>query len=188
MRTTKEEEGRRKRPAEKEAARHNHEDHMLRDVLIRAAAILMMAGTAVPAAAANPQRTDHGQVSLQRRVLGEWVTEEGKARVRIELCGDRYCGRIVWLKEPEKNGAPVRDDKNPDHSLREQPVLGLRIISDFNYDGEGVWSGGTVYDPESGNDYRGKMTLADDRTLELRGYVLIPLFGRSETWTRWEGK
>jgi uncharacterized protein (DUF2147 family) len=72
--------------------------------------------------------------------------------------------------------------------LREQPVLGLRIISDFNYDGEGVWSGGTVYDPESGNDYRGKMTLADDRTLELRGYVLIPLFGRSETWTRWEGK
>ena len=113
-------------------------------------------------------------------------TVEGKARVRIEECGQRICGTIVWLKEPVKDGAPVADDKNPDESLRGQPVLGLCIVRNFEYDGDGEWSGGTVYDPESGNDYKGKMRLTEDGMLELRGYVLIPLFGRSETWVRWE--
>jgi uncharacterized protein (DUF2147 family) len=44
--------------------------------------------------------------------------------------------------------------------------------------------GGRVYDPESGKDYKGKLHLVDEKTLDLRGYVLIPLFGRTETWTR----
>lgn len=44
--------------------------------------------------------------------------------------------------------------------------------------------GGKVYDPESGNEYKAKMTLVDNKTLKLRGYILIPLLGRTEVWTR----
>jgi uncharacterized protein (DUF2147 family) len=118
------------------------------------------------------------------RLLGLWLTEEGKARVEIALCGETYCGSLVWIRDSLKNGLPALDVKNPDETLRARRVLGMQFLRDFRYDGENVWKGGTVYDPESGNVYSAKMTLEEDGTLTLRGYVGIPLFGRSETWTR----
>ena len=48
----------------------------------------------------------------------------------------------------------------------------------------GKWVGGWAYDPDGGSTYSGQMELADPNTLKLRGYVGIPLFGRTETWTR----
>jgi len=115
---------------------------------------------------------------------GLWRTVDGKAVVEVYRCGEALCGRIVWLKEPVKDGAPVRDDKNPVDTLRGRPVVGLTIMEGFVYDDEREWIGGTIYDPESGDIYSAKMFLKDDQTLELRGYVLLPLFGRSELWTR----
>jgi uncharacterized protein (DUF2147 family) len=117
-------------------------------------------------------------------ILGVWLTADGKARVEISRQEGKYNGRIIWLKEPVKNGKEVVDDKNPDEKLRDRPVLGISLMRDFVYDEENVWAGGRVYDPESGNDYKGKIHLVDEKTLDLRGYVLIPLFGRTETWTR----
>lgn len=117
-------------------------------------------------------------------IAGEWITTEAKARVLIIREGKEFVGKIVWLKEPEKEGKPVLDDKNPDEKLRTRPVLGIEILRGFTYDGDNEWSGGKVYDPESGNDYSGTLTLRDAGTLELRGYVLIPLFGRTEVWKR----
>ena len=129
-----------------------------------------------------------GQSSAEEdAILGLWRTADSKACVEISRCGTKYCGTIVWLKEPLKDGKPAVDDKNPDETKRARPVLGLVIVRDFVYDGDNVWTDGKVYDPESGNDYSGKMTLEDPSTLTLRGYVLIPLFGRSETWSRWVG-
>jgi uncharacterized protein (DUF2147 family) len=117
---------------------------------------------------------------------GLWQTVEGKAVVEVYRCGEEFCGRIVWLKEPQKDGAPVADKENPVDSLRARPVMGLTIMEGFAYDGQREWTGGTIYDPESGDTYSANMILQDERTLELRGYVLIPFFGRSEIWTRLE--
>lgn len=117
-------------------------------------------------------------------ILGTWLTADGKAHIEIFQCGDRYCGKIVWLSEPLENGLPKRDKENPDEALRDRPILGLVLMRDFSFEGDATWVGGKVYDPESGDEYQGKMTLQDGRTLELRGYVLLPLFGRTEMWTR----
>lgn len=117
-------------------------------------------------------------------ILGTWLTKDGKAHVEIYQCGDLYCGKIVWLSEPIENGQPKRDKENPDEALRFRPLIGLVLVRDFSYEGDATWSGGRVYDPESGDEYQGKMTLQDLMTLDLRGYVLLPLFGRTETWTR----
>ena len=126
------------------------------------------------------------QAGESDEAAGLWQTGEGKAVMEVYLCGQDLCGRILWLKEPLKDGAPVVDDKNPEDSLRSRPVLGLNVMEDFAYDGEREWTGGTIYDPESGDTYSAKMILRDENTLELRGYILIPLFGRSEIWTRLE--
>lgn len=118
-------------------------------------------------------------------ILGVWLTAEGKAHVEVYRCGEEYCGKIIWLKEPLKNGKPALDDKNPVDSLRTRPVVGLVIMHSFSYDGDGKYTGGKVYDPESGDDYSGKLTLVDESTLDMRGYILVPLFGRTERWTRY---
>ena len=130
-----------------------------------------------------PGQTQEGAPE-QDRIAGTWITADGKAHVTIAQCGEAYCGAISWLKEPEKNGKPVLDDKNPDDQLRSRPILGMQLMWGFVYDGDGVWTGGRVYDPESGDEYRGKLKLVDADTIELRGYVMIPLFGRTETWKR----
>jgi uncharacterized protein (DUF2147 family) len=118
-------------------------------------------------------------------ILGEWVTAGGESKVEIYMCDSvTYCGKIVWLRDPLKDGKPVVDNKNPEDSLKSQPVLGLLILRGFTYAGDRVWSGGKIYDPKSGNDYSAKMSLVDERNLDLRGYVVIPLFGRTEKWTR----
>jgi len=118
-------------------------------------------------------------------LLGQWVTAGGESRVEITKCDSiTYCGKIVWLRDPLKEGKPVVDDKNPVDSLKVRPVLGLEILRNFTYAGDNVWSGGKIYDPKSGNDYSAKMTLVDEKNLDLRGYVVIPLFGRTEHWVR----
>jgi uncharacterized protein (DUF2147 family) len=124
-------------------------------------------------------------------ILGTWKTERGESLVEIFTCGARLCGKVVWLKDPLYGdsrdgpvGQPVSDRKNPDPALRSRPIIGLRIMEGFTRAGENNWGGGTCYDPKSGKSYRGKIRLTAPDRLELRGYVGMPLFGRSSVWTR----
>jgi uncharacterized protein (DUF2147 family) len=118
------------------------------------------------------------------RITGLWLTADQKAHIEIYRSGEKFAGKIVWLKEPLKNGVPAVDDKNPDEKLLGRPILGMELMYGFVYDDDGVWTSGRVYDPEEGSEYRGKLTLVDNDTMELRGYIMLPLFGRTETWTR----
>jgi len=125
-------------------------------------------------------------------ILGVWNNEEQDAKIEIFKCNGKYCGKIVSLKEPNypagsKEGAPSMprlDRNNPDRTKKSRPVIGLQIVNDFVIDGKGVWKDGSVYDPKNGKTYRGKITLVSPNKLNLRGFVGIPLFGRTTTWTR----
>ena len=125
-------------------------------------------------------------------ILGVWVTEGGKSHVEITLQNGLYEGRIIWLKESNypaddqqgMAGKPKVDRENPDKALRTRSILGLPLLSWFNYAGDSVWENGNIYDPESGKTYRCKMTLMPDGSLKVRGYVGISLFGRTTVWTR----
>jgi uncharacterized protein (DUF2147 family) len=125
-------------------------------------------------------------------ILGLWTTEGDKARVGIAQENGVYAGRIVWLKEPlypaddsqGMSGKPKVDRKNPDIALRARPILGLALVNGFHYAGSNVWSGGTIYDPESGKIYSCKITLMANGSLQVRGYIGISLFGRTTVWAR----
>jgi uncharacterized protein (DUF2147 family) len=66
----------------------------------------------------------------------------------------------------------------------DQPVVGMQILWNMRPDDDG-WSGGEILDPENGKSYRAQMRLTDGgRKLVLRGYIGIPLFGRTQTWIR----
>ena len=119
-------------------------------------------------------------------LTGLWLTQDGDAHVRIETCDDGLCGRIVWMDDPlDRTGAERRDVENPDPGLRERRVQGMTIlrIAD-NPDDKGVLRGGRIYDPKSGRTYRCTLRLDGENVLKMRGYLGIPLLGRTTRWTR----
>jgi uncharacterized protein (DUF2147 family) len=124
-------------------------------------------------------------------ILGLWKTDGGDSRLEFFSCGDKICGKIVWLKEPKyissKDG-PVGttkvDRKNPDPALRNRPILGLPILKGLALKGDKRWGNGQCYDPETGKSYKCKMRLASPDQLELRGYIGISLIGRNFVLTR----
>jgi uncharacterized protein (DUF2147 family) len=67
---------------------------------------------------------------------------------------------------------------------RNQPITGLEMIRNVRRDGN-TWGGGELLDPDNGKTYRIKLTPSPDgRTLEVRGFIGISLFGRTQTWRR----
>ena len=119
-------------------------------------------------------------------VVGEWYTSEKRGKVEVYKCGEEFCGKIVWLKEPNNpDGSTKLDKENPEEALRSRPIEGTQILKDFKYSEEGEYEDGEIYDPESGKTYSCLMRLKDNgQVLEVRGYIGISLMGRTEKWTR----
>ena len=115
-------------------------------------------------------------------IIGLWDT--GESHVEIYSCGELLCGRIAELDEPlDEDGNEKLDENNPDPALRARPIIGMDLIAGFSRAGKRKWEDGTIYDPRDGKTYKCKMTLQRDGTLKVRGYVGIPLLGKTVVWT-----
>ncbi len=124
-------------------------------------------------------------------ITGLWLPSSGKARVNIYLAkNDKYYGKIVWLREPNdpKTGEPKLDKNNAEEAKRKDPLMGYLLLKGFEFKGNGSFENGTIYDPESGSTYNCVISMPDKNTLEVRGYVGVSLFGRTDTWTRLKTK
>ena len=119
-------------------------------------------------------------------VVGVWKNGEGTGMIKIIHNGEKYQGKIVWLKEPidPETGKPKLDKNHPDEKVRSRPLLGLTNTWGFVYKGENIWEEGSIYDPKNGNTYNCTMKLKDKNSLEVRGYIGISLIGRTDVWTR----
>ena len=119
---------------------------------------------------------------------GLWYAEGGAAKVELATCEERrLCGKIVWLRSPlDEHGCELRDENNPDPGLRDRPVIGIDILWGLERAGaeEETWDRGEIYDPGSGNTYSLRMSMINANQLELRGYLGLPIIGRSTKWFR----
>jgi uncharacterized protein (DUF2147 family) len=119
-------------------------------------------------------------------VFGVWLTQARDGTVRIGPCAGnaaQTCGVVLSGKGP--NGEDARtltDQKNPEPELRSHPIVGLQVISGFRRDGQGGWTGGRIYEPQTGRTFKAKMASGGPNVLKVAGCVLF--FCRSETWTR----
>jgi uncharacterized protein (DUF2147 family) len=117
-------------------------------------------------------------------IEGFWYNDEKTAKVQIYKAKDtKFYGKIAWLKEPNENGKPKVDGKNPDKAKRTQPIMGLMLLKGFEKDEDNVYTDGKIYDPKNGKTYDCKLTLKGN-ALDIRGYVGMPAFGRTTTFTR----
>ena len=112
-------------------------------------------------------------------ILGIWTNPEKDAQFEIYKKENKYFGKIIW-----GTGRDSKDANNPDPKLRERELVGLTILKNFEFLGRNMWSEGTIYDPKKGKTYSCSLTMTNSNTLEVRGYVGISAFGRTETWTR----
>ena len=122
-------------------------------------------------------------------VHGLWVdhreADKRKVAVWIDDCDGELCGRIYWLKKPLSAGGHAKLDRhNPDAALRNRPLCGLAILSGFRRAKDGAWGAGQIYNPNDGRTFSSTMSLQDDGSLRIRGYVGLSLFGKTVEWVR----
>jgi uncharacterized protein (DUF2147 family) len=129
-----------------------------------------------------------GVARAQSSAVGLWNTisdRDGKptAVVEIRQTGGELSGIVRALlvaAGPEDSICGKCTDER-----KGQRIVGMEILRHMHADGDGQWSGGEILDPENGKSYRATLKLVDGgQTLVLRGYIGLPLFGRSQRWLR----
>jgi uncharacterized protein (DUF2147 family) len=123
-------------------------------------------------------------VAAPKDPSGTWLTEDGRARIRVEKCGARQsniCGYVVWMKTPTENGEPRLDRRNPDPNKTSRPLLGhqlmmgLRANADENYQG-------LIYNNEDGKSYNVTVWV-EGAGLKVKG-CLVAFLCSTQDWTR----
>ncbi len=118
-------------------------------------------------------------------VKGVWLTPEKDGAVELYACGGELCGKFYWLKpDPENATAVDLDDRNPDPHLRNRPLCGMQFLGGFTPQHDGKFTGGWIYSPRHGAKFSSAIRPKSHDAIELRGYVLLPFLGESQTWTR----
>lgn len=119
-------------------------------------------------------------------IIGSWKNGEGTGIIQIYKNGDKYQGKIIWLKEPidPSTGKPKLDKEHPDAVNHSRPLIGLVNMWGFNYTSEKEWTGGKIYDPKNGKTYACKIVMENASTLKVRGFIGISLIGRTDIWTK----
>jgi len=120
---------------------------------------------------------------------GLWQSTDdktGKPRslIRINEHNGEYSAVIEKGLLPTDTGEAVCD-KCTD-SRKGQRIIGMTIVEGLKKNGD-KYDGGEILDPENGKTYRCKMKLDETgNELEVRGYIGLSLFGRSQMWHRVE--
>jgi uncharacterized protein (DUF2147 family) len=117
-----------------------------------------------------------GLAAAQASPVGVWKTIDDKtkterAQIRITESGGVFSGRIEKLLAADA-----------------KPIVGMEVIRGVKRaDGDNLWDGGTILDAAEGKVYKVRLQTADGgKKLEVRGYVGMPMLGRTQTWIRME--
>lgn len=117
-----------------------------------------------------------GRWAGDRSILEVRPAEAGLQMVIAAMINPNY----IEGEEFGVPGEPRIDINNPDETLRDRPILGLNLVSGYRFE-NGTWQG-KIYDPESGKVYSSRMGVSPEGNLEMRGYIGIPMFGRTATF------
>ena len=109
---------------------------------------------------------------------GSWLTQDGDGVIEIAPCAEALCGRIAGIRRGADEPIPL------DASGASQ--CGLTILRDELPQPDGTWLG-RITDPRDGRTYGAQLWLDDTGRLHIRGYIGVPIFGRTQIWTRFEG-
>lgn len=139
------------------------------------------AAPAKPPAASAPQ-----QASPANNPVGDWYTIHDETHratsvVRIAWEGETLVGRVLQVLASTRGPNPLCDKCSGER--HDKPVIGMDILWGLRGK-DGAYDGGYVLDPSKGKEYRARIRMRGANTLELRGYLGIAAFGRTQVWQR----
>ena len=125
----------------------------------------------------------YAQAETKQAFEGVWVSvddvsNQRKSEISLYVEGGKLYGQIARLLLEEDKGKQCVACKG---DLKNKSIEGLTIIEGLEWDGT-AWTGGKILDPANGKQYSCTLTLEDDQTLKVRGYLGISLLGRTQTW------
>ena len=106
-------------------------------------------------------------------IIGTWLMPDDEGIIEIFKENGYYNGKIIWMKEKEEDGSPLKDKENPVDSLRNRPVEGLQVMDGFKYDGDNVWTGGTFYAAKKGKQVEPEFVMENENHLEIEISMFI---------------
>lgn len=126
-------------------------------------------------------------------IVGKWLTiddETNKPRSILQIWEENgeYKGQIKHIYYREDEPRHGLCEKCPGH-WHNQPMIGMIILWQLvkNPENPEQWIKGRILDPKTGDIYHCQMTLKDPgKTLDARGYIGMPLLGRTQKWIRQE--
>ena len=112
-------------------------------------------------------------------------TKVEKSLVRISDNGGVLSGKVekILSDKPDAKCVECTDER------KGQPVQGMTILRGIKPDAsdKGTWVGGDILDPNNGKIYKVLLKMADGgKKLDVRGYIGMPMLGRTQTWLRVE--
>jgi uncharacterized protein (DUF2147 family) len=140
--------------------------------------MLALTGLGLQAAPAYGEGNNGGAAQAESPE-GLWLTASGNAVVRVSDCGGDLCGQIVGLVLAPNEPMPT--------GWNGAPQCGLTIFRTAPVGATpAVWTG-TILDPRNGAHYGARVAVDQSGQLRLRGYLALPIFGQTQTWTRYNG-
>lgn len=127
-----------------------------------------------------------GPAMAEGTPVGVWRTyddKDGQASSLIQIyeIDGSFEGRVIKLLPRPGHDADARCGRC-EGADKDKPITGMRILWGMQADGD-EYTGGRIFDPESGNTYRCKMKVSNDKLL-VRGFLGVSVFGRTQTWIR----
>jgi uncharacterized protein (DUF2147 family) len=125
--------------------------------------------------------------SDQSSPVGRWKTLDDQSKkprgiVEIYEKNGQVFGRIESSFDPSETHercTKCTDDR------KDQLFIGMEIMRHLKKTGTHEYTGGQILEPETGKIYHCKIKVHDQgRKLTLRGYIGVPMLGRSQTWQR----
>ena len=122
--------------------------------------------------------------------IGIWKTIDDKTNqpaslIKTEEINGTLEGTIIKTF-PRPNETPLTNCNLCKDELKDKPIIGLKIMSGLKQQKPGFWSGGKILDPKEGEYYKVKVSTEDGKKMDVRGYIGVPMLGRTQVWYKAE--
>ena len=103
---------------------------------------------------------------------GYWQMDK-ETVIEFKPCDEKLCGYLVFFGEDSN----VKDERNPVAEKRTRPLCNLAFITGLKFE-TNRYSGGKLYDPESGETYDVNLTV-EGKEIKMRVYAGLPALGET---------
>ncbi|QCX00310.1 DUF2147 domain-containing protein [Aggregatimonas sangjinii] len=128
-------------------------------------------------------------VGNSQSIFGKWKTIDdrtGNPKAIIDIYEEegKMYGKVVKIVEKGMENSLCTKCEG---DLKDKPVVGMRIIDAAEHDGDGVYKGDTLFDPQQAMTFRCKIWLNPDNSDELKVRGYLAFIYRTQTWIRVDG-